>query len=144
MSVVSVGKKSRSQVAKSRPIVFERDGHECVVAGQFEALRWPCSGGLTVQHRVGRGMGSSAKHDAPKDLVAMCSGHNQLQTANALFDNYCRLHGWSVPRWAADQYALNRIPVKYADGWFFLDGDVRVSVPHRVAVEIMLELYGTI
>lgn len=138
---MGVGKKSRSQVARSRPIVYRRDGFECVVAGTFEAIRWPCSGGLTVQHRRGRGMGGSASHDSPRDLLAMCAGHNQLQTANAMFDVVCRWSGWSVPRWAADQYAMNRIPVKYADGWHLLDGDFRVTISASLAEDIMHEMY---
>lgn len=141
---MSIGKRSRSQVARSRPVVFARDGHECVVAGLFEAVRWPCMGSLTVQHRRGKGMGGSALADTPESLLCFCAFHNVLQTADAEFDARCREYGWSVPRWVADQYAMNRIPVKYADGWFFLDGDVRVSVPHRVAVEIVVEIYGTL
>ena len=71
---MTIGRRSRSNVSKSRPVVFRRDGRECVVAGLWESVKWPCAGGLTVQHRRGRGMGGSAVWDEPDCLVAMCVG----------------------------------------------------------------------
>ena len=70
---MSIGKRSRRQVDKSRPEVFKRDGHICVADGLFEAVKWPCVGGLTIQHRRTKGMGGSALGDAPEALVTMCS-----------------------------------------------------------------------
>ena len=39
-----IGRRSKAQVARVRDLVFERDGHECVV---FERAS-ECAGGLTV------------------------------------------------------------------------------------------------
>lgn len=139
---MSIGKKSRSQVAKSRPTVYRRDRHECVVAGLFESMRWPCSGVLTLQHRRGRGMGGSASADAPDCLLAMCAFHNFLQTSDAEFQKICISNGWSVPRWVADQYKMSRIPVKYADGWCLLDGPGRYNISEHTATEMLYEIYG--
>ena len=33
---MTLGRKSRSNVSKSRPVVFRRDGRECVVAGLWD------------------------------------------------------------------------------------------------------------
>jgi len=139
---VSIGKRSKAQVAVSRPIVYRRDSRCCVVNGLFEAVRWPCAGGLTVQHRRGKGMGGSALGDDPKSLVVMCGFHNVLQTADATFADVCRQYGWSVPRFIADRNDLSRIPVKYVDGWFLLSGEDRFRVSDETASELMLEAYG--
>ncbi len=139
---MTIGRKSRSNVSKSRPVVFRRDGKECVVAGLFEAVKWPCGGGLTVQHRRSRGMGGSALGDSPEALVSMCAFHNVLQTADSDFDKICKQYGWSVPRWTFEQHAMNRIPVKYADGWFLLSGSDRFRISDATAETLMSEIYG--
>jgi hypothetical protein len=139
---MSIGKRSKSQVEKSRPIVYKRDRRECVVSGTFEAVRWPCAGGLTVQHRRGKGMGGSALGDDPEGLVSMCQFHNVLQTADHEFALVCTKFGWSVPRWAADQYKLSQIPVFYADGWHLLSGNSRFTIPESTAQAVMVEVYG--
>ena len=139
---MSIGKRSKAQVEKSRPIVYRRDRRECVVSGTFEGVRWACAGGLTVQHRRGKGMGGSALGDDPEGLVTMCAFHNVLQTADHEFALLCTKYGWSVPRWAADQYKLSQIPVYYADGWFLLSGTERFSIPDSTAKAVMGEVYG--
>jgi len=139
---VSIGRRSKAQVAVSRPIVYKRDGRCCVVDGLFEAVRWPCAGGLTVQHRRGKGMGGSALGDDPKSLVVMCGFHNVLQTADADFAKRCVELGWAVPRWVADQHKLSRIPVKYCDGWFLLTDVDRVPISENTAQAILEDVYG--
>lgn len=139
---MTIGKRSRSQVAKSRPEVFKRDRRECVVSGLFEAIRWPCKGGLTVQHRRGKGMGGSALGDAPESLVTFCAFHNVLQTADADFARACVRYGWSVPRWVADQHSMSRLPVRYADGWFLLSGTERFSISEDTAQAVFEDVYG--
>ena len=139
---MSIGRRSKAQVAVSRPIVYRRDSRCCVVDGLFEAVRWPCAGGLTVQHRRGKGMGGSALGDDPKSLVVMCAFHNVLQTADAGFAEVCCRYGWAVPRFIADRNDLSRIPVKYVDGWFLLSGEDRFRVSDETASELMLEAYG--
>ena len=139
---MSIGRRSRRQVDKSRPEVFKRDSYLCVADGLFEAVRWPCVGGLTVQHRRTKGMGGSALGDAPEALVTMCSGHNVLQTADADFAKRCVELGWAVPRWVADRHKLSRIPVKYCDGWFLLTDVDRVPISENTAQAIFEDVYG--
>lgn len=139
---MSIGKKSKAQVDKVRQLIFERDGGDCIAAKVFGF----CGGGLTVQHRVGRGMGGSAQYDTPAHLVTMCATHNELQTANATFAEICKSRGWSVPRWAVDRVPVSDIPVYYPGrGWYLLAADGSVRKITRVqAVPVMLALYGQV
>lgn len=141
---MSIGRKSRSQVSKNRQQVFTRDHMCCVVQGSLWARLEPCRGQLTVQHRVGRGMGGSAKYDAPEYMVAMCAHHNQLQTSSAEFAKACERLGWSVRRSVADLYAVTGIPVFYGcEGWFLLSTDFRrVLISNEEAEDYMALLYG--
>lgn len=141
---MSIGRRSKAQVAVSRPIVYKRDGRCCVVDGLFEAVRWPCAGGLTVQHRRGKGMGGSALGDDPKALISFCHFHNLLETADADFAKACIQNGWAVPRWVADQHNFNKIPVKYCDGWYLLDGSERFLIPEHTALDMMADIYGSL
>mgnify|MGYP006921413177 CR=1 FL=1 len=137
-----LGKTSKKQVDKVRRDVFARDGEQCVVAGTNMRLVWPCAGVLTIQHRIGRGMGSSAKYDAPNSLLAFCAFHNQLETSDANFARYCRRYGWSVPRWVADREMMSRVPVYYGDAWYLLDSFYRFEIPESSALDLMNEVYG--
>ena len=139
--MASIGKRSKFQVAKSRPIVFERDGGECVIVGSIWETIQPCAGILTVQHRVGRGAGGSALWDEPKHLLTMCVLHNVLAEQSAEFANYCQRNGVSVPRWAATQFDVQSIPVRYRDGWFLLSGGQRFPVSDQTAEAMITELY---
>jgi hypothetical protein len=119
----SLGAKSRRATEDNRPGVYFRDGRRCVVQGSIVADRWPCSGGLTVQHAIGKGMGGSAQFDSPELLRTMCLNHNVLQTSNAAFARFCLWFGWSLPRHRIDVQA-DRYPVRYPDGAdYFLDND---------------------
>jgi hypothetical protein len=139
---MSLGKKSKSQVNKVRAYIFERDGQACIAAGVFGF----CGGGLTIQHRVGRGMGSSAQYDTPAHLITMCATHNELQTASARFDKLCKSRGWSVPRWAVERVPVSDIPVSYPGrGWYLLHEDGSVEKITRVqAIPVLLALYGEV
>jgi hypothetical protein len=139
---MTIGKKSKAQVNKLRPGVFERDGNTCIAAGVFGF----CGGGLTIQHRVGRGMGGSAQYDTPAHLITMCATHNELQTASASFAEICQSRGWSVPRWAVDRVKVSDIPVSYPGrGWYMLHEDGTVQQVTRFeAVPIFLSLYGQV
>lgn len=139
---MSIGKRSKKNVAAVREQIFERDHHQCALVGTIWHVLQPCSAGLTVQHRVGRGSGGSALFDAPNHLVAMCAVHNALAESSAEFAKYCQRNGLSVPRWAAAKQSLSPIPVKIQDSWFLLDGLSRFSIPERLADELMVELYG--
>ena len=138
---MSVGRRSKYQLAKSRPIVFERDNEQCVVRGTIWETIQPCMGVMTVQHRVGRGMGGSAKWDEPKHLVTMCVVHNGLIESSAEFRNYCERNGLSILRRVADRVDACSIPVRYADGWYLLSGTERYLVADQTAEAIIEELY---
>jgi hypothetical protein len=137
---MSIGKKSKVQVAKVRELVFERDEQSCVVRGSLWGNLVPCGGGLTIQHRVTRGMGSSASFDTPSHLLSMCAIHNALEPASAEFRSFCERQGYSVPRWAAKQ--ITRIPVKYRDGWYLLSSDGKHEIPERTATVLFEDIYG--
>ena len=138
---MSVGRRSKYQVAKSRPIVFERDQETCVVAGTIWETIQPCMGILTLQHRVGRGMGGSAKWDAPNCLVTMCIIHNGLIESSYEFRNYCERNGLSILRRVADRVDVASIPVRYADGWFLLAGNSRYPISENTAEAVISDLY---
>jgi len=142
--VVSVGKKSKAAVAKNRSRAFIRDGFECVVTGSFWAVMQPCGGGAGVQHRVGRGMGGSAKWDELPYLVTMCNSHNRLIESSAEFKNYCERNGLSIRRSYMDRWRIEQIPIRYVDGWFLLSQDRRVPISERLANAVFEEMYGTI
>lgn len=137
---MAIGKLSKRQLDKIRAQVFERDAQRCLAAGVFGF----CGGPLTLQHRVGRGMGGSAQYDTPAHLITFCSIHNELQTANATFATICQSRGWSVPRWAAERVSISVIPCHYpAVGWHLLFDDGTVEqVPAMEANAMLLALYG--
>lgn len=139
---MSIGKRSRAQVAKVRASVLDRDDHICIVQGSIWSTVQPCGGGLTIQHRVGRGMGGSAQFDAPSSLLAMCAFHNALAESSAEFAKYCQRNGLSIPRRVAALFPIARIPARYSSGWFLLDGLNRYPIPDSVAVDLMAEIYG--
>lgn len=135
---MSVGRRSKAQVNKVRETVYRRDHWTCIAA--HTAYGAQCNAELTIQHRVTRGMGSSARFDEPKHLLAMCAYHNFLDTADGVFRDFCVARGYSVKRWAANSAGV--IPVHYADGWFLLQGDDRVEVSSVEASRLMKEVYG--
>lgn len=136
---MSIGKKSRSQTEKFRQGVYERDNNVCISKGIFG----PCVPTLTLQHRVGRGMGGSSLYDRePGFLISMCAVHNTLETSNANYHKICQELGWSVPRWAVEQRSISEIPVFYWDGWWYLVGYDRVATTESAAYAKMEEIYG--
>lgn len=137
---MSVGRQSKKQLDKVRELVFERDGHRCLAEGQFGF----CGGPLTLQHRVGRGMGGSAQYDTAAHLVTFCQIHNELQTANATFARQCETRGWSIRRWAADMVDITVIPCHYpGQGWYLLFPDGAFDqVNDMEANAMLLALYG--
>lgn len=136
---VSVGKQSRRNVEKARQGVYERDKGVCI----SRSIYGPCDDSVTIQHRVGRGMGGSARFDAdPGFLLTMCGRHNMLETADADYHALCQQLGWSVPRWVPDRWSISEVPVFYWDGWFYLVGFERVPTSDTVAKLRMTEIYG--
>jgi hypothetical protein len=136
---VSIGKRSKKQVERIRQVVYNRDGGVCV--GQGFGLA--CSGGLTVQHRVSRGMGGSAQYDTePAWLITLCWAHNVAETSNASLREAYVARGWGVPRWVVDSWAITEVPVRYVDGWYVLVEGDRVPVTERESSERMRAIYG--
>lgn len=118
---------------KSRNAVLERDRHTCIVSGMYPPER--CSGPLTMQHTVTRGMGGSKLFDTPDLLVTMCNGHNTLATSSADFQSFAKARGWVRDR--NSQHDPRLTPTLYADGWFALVGVERESVNENDAIEYM-------
>ena len=139
---MSIGKRSKSQVEKSRPVVYERDDRRCVVRGTIWAILQPCGGSLTLQHRVGKGAGGSALFDAPAFLVSMCNLHNTLQPKSAEFAEFCARNGYTLRRSLAEQHPISRVPIRYPDGWQLLSGDGRFAISETTAAELMEAIYG--
>lgn len=139
---MSVGRRSKYQIAKSRPIVFQRDQETCIVAGTIWETIQPCMGVLTLQHRVGRGIGGSAKWDSPNCLLLMCVQHNSLVESSREFRLFCERNGFSILRRVADRTDVSRIPVRYSFGWHLLSGDGKYPISETTAETMMQEVYG--
>ena len=136
---MSKGKQSRVQVERARRVVYERDGEVCVARGFMRE----CIGGLTIQHRVGRGMGGSAQYDvSPAWLITLCWGHNVLETENADAREAYRARGWAVSRWVVEQWAIELVPVCYIDGWYRLIDGRRLLLEDSTAETMMGVIYG--
>lgn len=93
--------------AKTRRLVFERDGYECVHCGTTE--------GLTIQHRASRGMGGSKAYNTLAHLIVMCAESNQRLESSAAFADLGRTLGWKIRRTDDPE----TIPVRYASGDFW-------------------------
>ncbi len=102
------------QVTKrTRELVLARDGG-CVAKGQ---ILHRCSGGLTVQHIINKGLGGSDLHDGPGWLVTLCWDLNVLLEQRADLERQARDLGLSFPRnWTPPPAAI----VHYIDGWYRL------------------------
>lgn len=138
---MSVGRRSKAQVNKSRPIVFDRDDERCIFAGTIWQVLNPCGMGYGVQHRRGKGMGGSNKADTPDALLTCCNVHNGLIESSSECKAFAERSGISVRRSIADQWPMSQIPVKYADGWHLLSGDLRFPISDSTAEAIMSDLY---
>ena len=99
----------------TRERVFERDGYMCVDCGTPY--------GLSVQHRVGRGMGGSKSSDNMSNLLTMCVTHNRLLEADADYAELGREYGWKVHRNRV--VAPADVPVYYRplQAWVYLGDD---------------------
>lgn len=142
--MTSRGQRSRGAVERVRAGVYERDGHTCVVQGSLPWRRWPCSGILTVQHAVGKGMGGSELFDSPEYLRTMCWHHNTFATMSAEFARACLIYGWTLERNRQD-IDPSSVPVRYPDGHdYLLHPDLtREPVSRSWAQDRRIELYGS-
>jgi hypothetical protein len=139
---MAIGKKSKNQVEKVRPVVYDRDLHRCVVEDSVMSWRFPCGGGLTIQHAFRRGLGSSAMFDDADCLRTMCAIHNQLAESSAPFASYCVKMGWSAPRWVHERGYTRILPVWYPDGWHLLQNSERIRISQKTADDCREEIYG--
>ncbi len=137
--MATTGKRSRANVERVRQTVYDRDGNVCVAFGFMR----PCFGDLTIQHRVGRGMGGSAQYDtSPSWLLSLCWGHNVLETENATAREAYRARGWAVSRWVVESWKIDDVPVLYFDGWHLLVHNERLPIDEKVALERIGAIYG--
>jgi len=129
---------------KTRPLIFERDG-DCVVAGSLWANLFPCSDGLTLQHRAPRGMGgNSDEFNEPENLVTMCAVHNGLERSSVEFRDFCRRSGYAMPRWVIEGrngLSAGMIPVRFGEVWCLLEGFGRRVISEETALAVMSLLY---
>lgn len=100
---------------KVRKLVYERDGERCVRCGQ--------ANGLTIQHRVSKGMGGSKLYDEPAYLVTMCNPCNVGLESNYERAEEGRFNGWKLPRHSKPPVDPEKVPVKIGAYWFYLDNN---------------------
>jgi hypothetical protein len=113
----SIGRQSAANVDRIREQIFERDERTCL------ALSSSCSGPLTIQHAIGRGMGGSAELDRPSLLRTLCLGHNLRIEQSATARAEAEANGWSIPRFRLGILDVD-VPVRYPGArWFLLDDD---------------------
>lgn len=94
-------------------LVYRRDQYQCVHCGAVD--------GLSLQHRINRGMGGSKYRDTPANLVVMCAVHNALLESDPALAHDARWKGWKLASWEQP----TRCAVFYAPlgEWFLLDDD---------------------
>lgn len=100
---------------RQRTAVYERDLWCCVACGSQY--------GLTIQHRVNRGMGGSKLFDGFAYWLTMCNDCNCRLEYDADFAELGRKRGWKLPR--NRKVYPEREPVLYhgdSRQWL-LDGD---------------------
>jgi hypothetical protein len=86
-----------------------------------EEVCWHCgtTEGLTVQHRVNRGMGGSNRRDNPANLILLCWFVNFEMEASSRAAKSARLAGWKCDRGAVPELT----PVYHypTNSWYLLD-----------------------
>lgn len=125
---------AKGPTKRVRDLVYNRDDHVCVAQAHS-----PCAGILTLQHRIGRGMGGSRMPgiNGAANLVAMCIHHNGLIESDNEFRTFAMRQGWSIPRNWTPSLDPAAIPVRYADGPFLIDWEGnRTPVPEVIAAEL--------
>lgn len=94
--------------------VYERDGGACI-AGPVD-----CSPGLTLQHRLNRGMGGSELRDGYENLTTLCGLHNARLEQDAAFASLGRRLGWKLGA-GEDPFVVALFSALWG-GWRLLDG----------------------
>jgi len=98
-----------------REQVFRRDGDRCVACG-----RWT---GLTIQHRVSRGMGGSKLFDTIPYLLTLCGICNARLESDSKFAELGRVNGWKLHRNQNPPVDPTAVPVNYFGQWYLLKKD---------------------
>lgn len=117
-----------------RAVTYERDGERCVSCG--------ARAGLQYQHRQAVGMGGSKRRPRLDEGLTSCASCNPAYESS-LQESALRF-GWKVKKWVKD-CAL--VPVYYPleRAWFRLAAEGgRVRVSPDVAMQMMVEVYGTV
>lgn len=98
---------------KIRKQVFDRDMWCCVACGtSYE---------LTIQHRINRQAGGSKHRDNLANLIVLCWFHNSKLESDPEFARIGRKNGWKLKSYEDPKL----IPVKYPDGKYLIDDEIR-------------------
>ncbi len=111
--------------SKVRTAIFERDKNRCV------ACLSPNN--LTIQHRVGRGMGGSKKYDSPAFLITMCLECNTKLESDSVWAEIGRENGWKLSRNANPPVDPESILVKVGKRWYHIDNDYNIKEGEKSA-----------
>lgn len=106
--------------AKARKLIYARDNAHCYHCGATE--------GLGLQHRVGRGMGSSKLLNIPSNLLTFCNIANAAMESDSKLAETARAMGWKLQRWEADYLLVRPVYDRASNSWFFLDDEYHRTV----------------
>lgn len=102
---------SKQISSSTRYAIYNRDDWQCVHCGTTQ--------GLSIQHRINRGMGGSKRRDSLSSLITLCAIANQRLESDAQFAQAGRYYGWKLNSYENPENE----PVYYApkDAWYTLD-----------------------
>jgi hypothetical protein len=90
---------------------------------------------LVPQHRQG-GMGGRRDKHRLENVVWLESSLNGLIESDANLQREAVARGIKVASWHDPAH----VPVRFSDGWYYLDGDQRIPVPRDTAVMRLVAL----
>lgn len=119
-------KSSKREIDAFRAVVLERDGTTCQCCGIDVTLKL-----ASIQHRIPRGAGGSARVNRPSNGVLVCgsattpgSCHNWMEHEDR---TEAERQGWLLPKLNAD-IDTTQEPLLTYRGWVVLD-DFGGSIP---------------
>lgn len=104
--------------AKSRALVFSRDGERCASCGVHSPL--------SIQHRKNRQMGGSTQRNNLSNLLTLCVGCNSALESDATFRTSGLRMGWKLQSWDDDSQIA--VFVQWAHEWRLLDDEGSFTV----------------
>lgn len=125
-------KASSAEIARARAVVLERDQNTCQRCGINVLYRL-----ASIQHRIPRGAGGSAKVWQASNLALVCgsattpgSCHNWMEHEDR---EQAEFDGWLLPKLNAD-IDTEREPLLTIHGWVLLDdeGGRQLSIPKEM------------